>query len=361
MVTATLPFSRSPHWLVLYWLRTTAMGAVALLVVLIPAGALYQWIGQSLDAQRFPQQGRSVALGSSFPGVSLSINCTGQGSPVVVLESGAGVPAVGWSLVQPEIAKFTRVCSYDRAGYGWSDPGPLPRTSLEVAKELHALLIAAGEKPPYVLVAHSLGGFNARVYNHEYPSDVAGMVLVDASHEDQLSRMPPAMRAFLLRQRQTMHTYRIFAPLLTRFGVVRFLSHARVQDDPDDPTRSLREEMRYLDSQLKSVEAFGSEADAMFDQSAEEVRAAGNLGDKPLIVLTAGEMDQPPVLPRGVTQKDLDDFHKMFMEDLQVQETHLSTRGRQVIVPDSHHLIPLERPEAIVSAAREVCAAVDSQ
>src|ERR1700733_6230579 len=193
MATATLPASRTSRRSLAQVVRHTAIGAVVLLAILLPAGALYEWIGRSLDARRFPQQGRLVALGPSFPGVSLNINCTGQGGPVVVLESGAGVPAVGWSLVQPDIAKFTRVCSYDRAGYGWSDRGPIPRTSLEVAKELHALLVAAGEKPPYVLVSHSLGGFNVRVYNHEYPADVAGMVLVEPSHEGQQSRMPPAM------------------------------------------------------------------------------------------------------------------------------------------------------------------------
>src|ERR1700722_9425557 len=119
MATAdALPVPRPIRWHLLSWLRTTALGAAGLLVILLPVGAIYQWIGQSLDEQRFPQQGVSVPLGIAFPGTSLNLNCAGQGSPLVVLESGSGVPAVGWSLVQPDIARFTRVCSYDRAGYG---------------------------------------------------------------------------------------------------------------------------------------------------------------------------------------------------------------------------------------------------
>ena len=185
MATTALPDVRPRRHYLLRWLRNALIGAVVLVVLLLVAGAAYQWIAQSADARRFPQQGRSVVLGPSFPGLSLNLNCTGKGSPTVILDSGMGVPAVGWNLVQPEIAKFTRVCSYDRAGYGSSGAGPMPRTSAEIAKELHALLEAGRESGPYVLVGHSFGGFNVRVYNQEYPNDVVGLVLVDASHEDQ--------------------------------------------------------------------------------------------------------------------------------------------------------------------------------
>jgi pimeloyl-ACP methyl ester carboxylesterase len=358
MATATLPASRTSRRSLAQVVRHTAIGTVVLLAILLPAGALYEWIGRSLDARRFPQQGRLVALGPSFPGVSLNINCAGQGGPVVVLESGAGVPAVGWSLVQPELSKFTRVCSYDRAGYGWSDAGPLPRTSTEVAKELHALLVAAGEKPPYILVAHSLGAFYVRVYNHEYPAEVSGMVLVDPSQEEQMSRMPAAMLAAMKRQAQQMNTYHAFAPFLIRLGALRLLANS---PDRDGDNQTLQDEMRYLSRQTKYVDAIASEAQSMFPEDADEVRASGTLGDKPLIVLSAGEVDQPPVLPRGVRQRDVDDLHETFVHDLHPREARLSTRGQQIIVPDSHHMIPLERPGAIVSAVQQVCAAVSAR
>jgi pimeloyl-ACP methyl ester carboxylesterase len=107
----------------------------------------------------------------------------------VLLDSGMGVPAMGWMKVQPEVAKFTHVCSYDRAGYGWSDPGPEPRTSAQIATELKAVLDAAGERGPFVLVGHSFGGFNVRVFAGLQPKQVLGMVLVDASHEDWKQRL----------------------------------------------------------------------------------------------------------------------------------------------------------------------------
>ena len=112
----------------------------------------------------------------SLGGYNLNIDCAGKGSATAVLVSRLGVPASGWRLVQPGIANFTRVCSYDRGGYGWSDPSPMPRTHSELAKELHALLENVGEKPPYILVGHSFGKGSILVYSELYPNEVAGMV-----------------------------------------------------------------------------------------------------------------------------------------------------------------------------------------
>src|SRR5271170_4669415 len=129
------------------WLSRAVSIVGALLILALIVGIAYQFIEMRLDARRFPQIGKSVDIG----GYKLNINCTGEGSPTTILESGLEEPAISWRLVQSEIAKFARVCSYDRAGYGWSDPGPMPRTSTQIAKELHTLLQNAGEKPPYVL------------------------------------------------------------------------------------------------------------------------------------------------------------------------------------------------------------------
>jgi pimeloyl-ACP methyl ester carboxylesterase len=349
------PVSRLSGLRVLCWLRDAVIGGVVLLAFLLLAGASYQLIGQAADARRFPQQGRSVVLGASFPGLALNINCTGQGGPTVVLDTGAGVPSVGWDLVQPEIAKFIRVCSYDRAGYGWSGAGPLPRTSLEITKELHALLVAAGEKPPYILVGHSFGGFNIRVYSHEYPNDVAGMVLVDPSDEDQRSLMTPAMIAF---ENQSFNP--LAATLLIRFGLAR-LGTRLGQTPPYNMSQKTFEELRYLRLQPKYVDSIVSENLTLFPEDADEVRSAGTLGDKPLIMLTAGEMDAPTGgMPTGVSQRDLDNYRDGHIKQAQRRAAALSTRGRQVLVPDSHHMIPYERPDTIVSAVREVCMTANS-
>jgi pimeloyl-ACP methyl ester carboxylesterase len=119
--------------------------------------------------------GRLVDVG----GRKLHFYCTGQGGPTVILEAGAGSFSIDWALVQPEVAKTTRVCSYDRAGYGWSDPGPKEDTVEQVVHDLETALKNVGEHPPYVLVGQSLGGLFARWYQHEHPDQVVGMVLVD--------------------------------------------------------------------------------------------------------------------------------------------------------------------------------------
>lgn len=341
------------------WKRWIGLGLLGLLVLVVLAaivGASYQALGNRADARRFPQQGKSVSLGPAFDNLTLSIDCRGQGSPIVVLDSGLGVPAVGWNPVQTKVAKFARVCSYDRAGYGWSGATSLPRTSTEIVKELHALLEAANEKGPYILVGHSFGGFNVRVYNGQYPGDVAGMVLVDASHEDQESRMPPAIQAFMKKSTEQLKRQQMLAPLLIRFGVARFAQ--RNQGESPGVSKEFGREMLYLQLQPKFIDASASEMGS-FAESANEVRAAGNLGDKPLVVLTAGKSADASQLPPGFPKKEFDDFRVVWVNDLQVKESQLSTRGKRIMVPDSDHMIPFERPDTIVAAVHEVWTAAN--
>src|SRR5512134_1496970 len=148
---------------------------VILLVVLILVGAVYESSAEASDARAYPPPGRLVDVG----GYRLHINCTGMGSPTVVIEAGWGDSSAAWGWVQPEVARTTRICTYDRAGMGWSEVSPRPRTAREFAKELHTLLANANETGPYVLVGHSMGGFTMLVYAHDYPAEVSGLVLVD--------------------------------------------------------------------------------------------------------------------------------------------------------------------------------------
>ena len=289
--------------------------------------------------------------------MKLNLDCSGKGDPTVILDSGGGVPAVGWIKVQPEVAKFARVCSYDRAGYGWSEPGPLPRTSLQIARELKALLEAAGEPGPYVLVGHSFGGFNIRVYTGLYPRDVVGLVLVDASHEDEEERiqglLPVAVRKEEKENDEADEKLdRILTPLLIHLGIQRLVV-ARGWNMPTYLSKDLQQELFYLQQQTKHRQAVEAEGDAS-SQSAAQARAAGNLGDRPLIVLTAGKPYEPDPL---LTKADMDRQYNMWINVLQVEEAHLSTRGRQIVVPDCDHMIPFERPDAVISAIREVWSA----
>lgn len=335
------------------WAKKVVLAVVVLAVVLIVAGAGYQAIQNAADARHFHPEGRSVDVG----GQALNLNCTGQGSPTIVLDSGLGVPAIGWESVQTEVAKFTRVCSYDRAGYGWSDAGPLPRTSAQIAQELHTLLQNAGERPPYVLVGHSFGGFNVRVYNGRYPDQVAGMVLVDASQEDQNQLMPAAFKRFSEAQKKQLKTQEMIAPYLNGLGISRFM--AARQPVPAGVSNDLWREYLYLSLLPKFAQATASELGS-FDESARQVHAAGTLADKPLAVLTAGKSVDKRLLPESITAKDLDDLRQLWVNDLQLREARLSTRGKRTMVPDSTHMIPFERPDAIVSAIHEVWSAVNS-
>jgi len=347
------PSSPVPRKKSLLWRITKRVlqGVGILVVTAAIAGAAYQAIGNWRDARRFLQEGKSVALGADFPGVSLNLNCSGAGSPTVILDSGLGVPAIGWDFVQPEIAKFARVCSYDRAGYSWSTAGPMPRTSSEIAKELHALLTASGERGPYVLVAHSFGGFNVRVYTSKYPAEVAGLVFVDTSHEDQEKRMPPTLQQMVKNASRQLEAQKKLSRILIFLGIARLTAS---DAGLTKLNKEFRDEVKYLQLQPKFLDATTAEMQS-FSESAEEVRAAGNLGERPLVVLTAGKEPDPKDLPPGVSKQEMDEFGKVWRNDLQVRLAQLSTRGKQIVVPDSTHMIPLERPDAIVAAAREVC------
>ena len=163
------------------WTKRILAGFIGLLIVAATGGATYQWIATRRDLAAIPPPGRLVDIG----GYRLHIWCMGSGKPAVILDSGLGGGAFSWPRVQPEVAKFTQVCAYDRAGMGYSDPGPTPRTSGQIAKELAQLIERSGIEGPVILVGASSGGFNTRIVASEYPERVAGLVLVDASHENQ--------------------------------------------------------------------------------------------------------------------------------------------------------------------------------
>jgi len=316
---------------------------IALIPGLVCIGATYRVIGNWQDARRFHQKGRTIQAGP----VKLNLDCTGQGSPTVVLESGSTIPALGWAKVQPEIARFARVCSYDRAGYGWSEPGPEPRTITQIAKELKALLDAADEAGPYVLVGHSLGGFTVRVFTSLYPNEVAAVVLVESGHPDQEERMQAALSPTERSQQERDQKLQSFlVPWIIRLGIARLVWR---DAGPESFSRELREEINHLTWQSKALHAADAEMQAL-EESSAEVRAAQNLGERPLIVLT-GAKSQLGNSPPGKTEEEQ---QRIWEEVLQAELARLSTRGKQIIVPESGHMMPYERPEAVISAVNEV-------
>jgi pimeloyl-ACP methyl ester carboxylesterase len=338
---------------------------MVILAVGVVPGAIYQSVGTWRDSRRFPQRGKSVQAGQ----VMLNIDCSGDrkspANPEVILDSGIGVPAVGWIKVQPEVAKFARVCSYDRAGYGWSDEGPEPRTSLQIATELKTLLNAAGEEGPYVLVGHSFGGFNVRMFAKLYPADVVGVVLVDAAHEDEEKRINEMLPVAVVEQEEKNDLWNArLNQFLTPFRIHLGIQRLQVATGWGTPSygvlqatrtfsKEFRQELLYLRQQKKFEHAVASETKA-WGESIAQVRAAGNLGDRPLIVLTAGNPYPPDAL---LTKEEMEQKSNLWIKDLQAQEVHLSTRGKQIVVSDSGHMIPFKRPDTVISTIHEVWSA----
>src|SRR5579859_2247950 len=165
---------------------TSLIVTMIFLAILLVVGASYEQAERARDRERLPQIGRSVDIG----GRALDIDCAGTGTPTVIFETGAPRPGYSWVYIQREVAQFTRACWYDRAGFGWSDLGPYPRTSSASARDLQVLLARAAIEPPYVLVAETLAALDSRVYTGFYPDEVAGMVLVDGIHPDLFTRLP---------------------------------------------------------------------------------------------------------------------------------------------------------------------------
>ena len=299
------------------------------LLILLVAGFLYENISEARDRRFNPMKGQLVDVG----GRNMHIHCTGEGSPTVILDSGLGDSYLSWHKVQPEIAKFTHVCSYDRAGLGFSDPSSQPRTSKVIAEELRALLQAAGVPPPYVIVGHSMGGYDVRVYAIIYRSDIVGMVLVDASHPDQENRFPPELKNMEGSWRREAE----FIAYAMPFGVPRFLGLC----DNDPTSRAADCNARTAREQLAEIKAF--------PESAAETAATGSLGDLPLAVLS-----HDPDKPSGDLPPEIAKPTNEAWERMQVELTHLSTRGTRTIAKNSAHYIQIDRPDVVIEAVRNV-------
>ena len=255
---------------------------------------------------------------------SLHIRCIGRGEPVVVIDTGIGDLAEKWHGVQDQLAQDSRVCTYDRAGYGQSEPGPTPRHSQRVASELKLLLEKAGVEGPYVLVGHSLGGLNLQVFASQYPALVAGLVLIDPPPLDFITgKAFPDLYQMAAQQ----------GPELSAAA-----EHARQSADAEE-----RAKASYL-------EAVASEHQMFTTETAEQVVAIASFGDMPLIVMAAGK-------PNPAFGDAAEAFQAFWIEQSRALAAK-SANGRFILVEESGHHLEEDAPDAIFRAVREMVAQI---
>ena len=258
------------------WTGKALLWLVVALVVLAVVGAIYQAIATERDERAYPPPGQLVDVG----GYRLHLNCVGEGSPTVILEAANLGMSAYWVRVQQQVAQTTRVCAYDRAGLGWSERGPEPRDARKISSELHTLLKDAGIEGPFVLVGHSYGGLYVRMYADRYPEEVAGVVLVDATHPEAFTRSPEERALY-----EQTNRWGAVLPFLTRLGVIRLFNVYPAH--PDLPPHQ-RAQIEAFNSSTQHVVTTVEEFRAT-PQTTAQVRGAATLGDKPLAVITAGE------------------------------------------------------------------------
>jgi pimeloyl-ACP methyl ester carboxylesterase len=315
--------------------------------LLLTIGYIYQRQTTAADFEHFPPPGRRVDVG----GYSLHIYCTGEGGPTVVVDTGNGDFSTGWQGIQREVSKSTRICTYDRAGYGWSDSSPHPRTAAQMAKELHLLLNNAGIDPPYILVGQSLGGFTVRMFASEYPDEVLGMVLVDAGHEDQVERFPPEYVRLTDRQ----ELYFSVLGFMSRFGIMRLIGNSSNGADFAPPhVLKLPKDVQPLYLMMMSHPSYFDTTLAelrVLSETSAQARATSSLGDLPLAVLTAETTLDPAALQSMGLPDDFDtaQIQQTWLE-LQAELAALSTSSSHLIVKDSTHAIELDKPDVVIKA-----------
>jgi pimeloyl-ACP methyl ester carboxylesterase len=292
--------------------------------------------------------GRLIRIGDHH----LHLHCLGTGAPAVILDAALGASSLSWSLVQSEVSALTQCCAYDRAGFGWSEAGPLPRTADRIADELHLLLQHAGVPAPYVLVGHSFGGLVVRLFASRHPELVAGLVLIEPAIPEDWIDPSPERRLLIARGTRlcryggmaarsglahvvtalvsggALGAARVLVTILSRGGL------RRADEEILSPIWRLPAEARALLQQMwrqpKFFEALGSQIEHISQSAALVAREAnGGLGDLPLVVMTAVAADAARLKADAVLAAR-------------------SRCGRHVLVPDTGHWIPLDAPRAVV-------------
>jgi pimeloyl-ACP methyl ester carboxylesterase len=298
--------------------------------------------------------GRLVSVGRH----RLHIRCEGDGAPPVVFDAALGGSSLSWSLVSPAVAASTRACTYDRAGFGWSDAGPLPRTAGHIADELYELLRRSETAMPCVLVGHSFGGLVMRLLAARHPDAAAALVLLEPAHPEDWAQPSEEQRQLIARGARLCGHGAVAARLgvaravsgLVGAGalgaaraIVKMVSRGGLRREDEGILApvwklppELRPHLKRMWTQPRFFQALGSQIESICESAAQVVaEAPEHYGDLPLVVMTAaGASDRRMHLDAALARR--------------------SARGRHIIVADSGHWIPLDAPQAVVEAIANV-------
>lgn len=319
-----LAISLREYYMVEVYLIKLLKIAQNIFLIAIILGSLFLLVSFNAWAESPP--GKLVSVN----GRNMHIYCTGNKSPSVILDSGAGGFSLEWQYIQSALSQHVRVCSYDRAGYGWSDMGTLPRTTKKIAFELYDLLQEAGVHKPYVMVGHSFGGFTAQYFAQQFHDHVVGLVLIDSSHEAQVYRLPEnehnVTRNSLDQQRNNM----VIRPIMHENFPAEYAALAYALMNQGKSLLTWREEM-------VSYALSSRQLRDMHQQSIDDI---------PVFVLTRGKRVWPH------TQYG-DAMESMWLK-LQQELNNLSANSKHIVAENSQHSIHLDQPDLVINAINDI-------
>ncbi|MFO1512531.1 MAG: alpha/beta hydrolase [Verrucomicrobiota bacterium] len=319
------------------WAKRLALSLLTLAVLAALGAATYQAAATRKLERNHPAPGKLFDVG----GHRLHLHSQGSGSPAVILDAGLSGASYDWETVAAGIAQFTQVCTYDRAGYGWSDPGPQPRTSQQAVEELRTLLQKADVKPPVLLLGHSWAGLNARLYASKYPDEISGLVLVDAVNTDLLPDTEPLGQVSKLFR---------FLNLTACLGTPRFTVRRIINAPANDP--SALEFRRAMLSRTKSAQAIYDELTG--ESNWLSVRSALKpLGEKPVVVISQLIEEADCVGEAGAGNLQWEQGQKALLG--------ISKNCRRIIAKTKGHNIQFNEPAVIVDSVHELVKAVRAE
>lgn len=309
----------------------------------LPAvGLAYEYLASRNAEKKFLPPGELIDVG----GYRLHINCQGDKKadvPAVIFESGIWCCSLDWQLIQPEIAKITQTISYDRAGYGWSEEGPRPRTFEQNVQELKILLNKKGIHPPYIMVGHSSGGSIVLQYQRSYPEDVAGLILVDTLVEQpKLSGLARLINTLATRCLGYL-SYVGVLRCLTKLSSPISLNPGWTPEKQNIYLSAHRLKPRSFFTYLEEWDGFESSFEALNKESAD-------VKEKPITVICRG--NETPLIP-WLSKERNDEMYKHHFE-LQKRLLHRSKFSELRIAKNSGHMIQLDKPEAIIEAVQNM-------